>query len=168
LPEEDDSVEGVIACKLFVHISDWSSAATELLRVLRPRRCLVLLNDAVALENSVRSFFGHRADEAGYRARFVGLHPARVDDLTNYLEKNGCLEVPMDSGSQSWTRQLSFGAILEQFQQRLFAEFWLLPRPVYDDILAETSEWVDSLPEGRRTTETISAHLHVRAFRKTV
>src|SRR4051794_33030074 len=66
LPEPDSAVDGIVACKLFVHVSDWRGAVVELLRVLRPGACLLLLNDAIALENSVRSFFGQKADEAGH------------------------------------------------------------------------------------------------------
>ena len=166
LPEPDDAVDGIVACKLFVHISDWRSAVVELLRVLKPGACLVLLNDAVALENSVRSFFGQKADEAGHTDRFVGLHPARRDDLTEFLVESGCTEIKVDSGDQRWSRELTFGNILDQFHQRLFAEFWLMPQSDYDRILMETSQWVDALPEGRDTVDTISAQLYVQAFRK--
>jgi len=166
LPEPDSAVDGIVACKLFVHVSDWRKAVVELLRVLRPGACLVLLNDAIALENSVRFFFGQRADEAGYTDRFVGLHPARQSELAAFLVESGCTEVSVDSGDQRWSRELTFRTILDQFRQRLFAEFWLIPKNDYDAILAETSQWVDTLPEGRDTVDAISARLYAQAFRK--
>jgi len=55
LPEADNAVDAVIACKLLVHISDWRNAVLEILRVLKPGGCFVQLNDAIALENTVRT-----------------------------------------------------------------------------------------------------------------
>jgi SAM-dependent methyltransferase len=166
LPESDEAFDGIVVCKLFVHISDWRNAVVELLRVLKPGACLVLLNDAIALENSVRSFFGQRADDAGHSDRFVGLHPARRSELTLFLLESGCTEISVDAGQQTWSRELTYGAILDQFRQRLFAEFWLMPESDYDRVLEETSQWVDTLPQGRDTLDTISAQLYVQVFRK--
>jgi ubiquinone/menaquinone biosynthesis C-methylase UbiE len=166
LPEASGAVDTVIVCKLFIHVSDWENAARELLRVLRPGGSLVLLNDAIALENSVRTFFGQQADAAGFTDRFVGLRPGRRKDLVALLEANECTEVRLDGAELSWSRKVSFGTIIEQFRDRLFAEFWLMPVAKYDAILAETTQWVDSLPLGRDTVETIVPSLHVQVFRK--
>jgi SAM-dependent methyltransferase len=166
LPEASGAFDAVVVCKLFIHVSDWENAARELLRVLRPGGSLVLLNDAIALENSVRAYFGRQADEAGFTDRFVGLRPGRRQDLVALLEANGCAEVRVDGGEQSWSRELSYGTIIEQFRERLFAEFWLMPVATYDVILVETARWVDSLPQGRNTIEAISPRLGVQVFRK--
>jgi hypothetical protein len=72
----------------------------------------------------------------------------------------------VDGDEQSWSRELSYGTIIEQFRERLFAEFWLMPVATYDAILAETARWVDSLPQGRNTVETLSPRLNVQVFRK--
>jgi SAM-dependent methyltransferase len=166
LPEAAAAVDAIVVCKLFIHVGDWENAARELLRVLRPGGCLVLLNDAIALENGVRTYFGRQADDAGFTDRFVGLRPGRRKDLVALLEASGCTEMRVDGAEQSWSREVSFGTIIEQFRERLFAEFWLMPAASYDAILAETTQWVDSLPRGRSTVETVTPRLHVQAFRK--
>ena len=94
------------------------------------------------------------------------MHLARQSELTAFLVESGCMEVSVDSGDQTWSRELTFGTILDKFRQRLFAEFWLMPESDYDAILAETSQWVDTLPEGRDTVDAISARLYALAFRK--
>ncbi|CVI57338.1 class I SAM-dependent methyltransferase [Agrobacterium leguminum] len=166
LPEQDGAVDAVIACKLLVHVSDWRNAVTELLRTLKSGASFIQLNDAVALENTVRDYFGKLANEAGFENRFLGLHPAKEYELVELLDKQGCSEVRVDVSDLSWSREISYGVILDQFKKRFFAEFWPIPVVEYERILEETARWVDRLPMGRNTVETIVPRLYVRAFRK--
>jgi len=166
LPEKDQAFDGVIVSKLFMHISDWKKAVLELLRVLRHGACLVQLNDGVALENSVRTFFGECADLAGFKDRFVGLPPSQHRTLADFFHENGCEEIGFDSSDLATTKHVYYGDILNQFRDRLFAEFWALPSETYDQILSKTTDWINEFPDGRCTKEKITARIYVRVSRK--
>jgi hypothetical protein len=63
-------------------------------------------------------------------------------------------------------KRISYGEALSQLGERLFAEFWSLPREAYERMLAATARWVDEQPEGRSKVEVMAPHVSVQAFRK--
>jgi ubiquinone/menaquinone biosynthesis C-methylase UbiE len=168
LPEPDGASDAIVLSKLFQHVEDWRSACRELLRVLRPGGCFIEMNDRGAFGNTVRTQFGRCADALGHRQRYVGLDPHDRNPLVEFLVAQGCEEVPVDTIDLKWKKTISYGEALDQLQERLFAEFWYLPKDAYERLIADTARWVDSQPEGRRTIEKLMPYLSLQVFRKPI
>ena len=54
----------------------------------------------------------------------------------------------MEAADLTWEKRVSYGEALSQLRERLFAEFWSLPRDAHERILADTERWIDKQPEG--------------------
>lgn len=166
LPENDHAFDAIIVSKLFQHVQDWKEACLELLRVLRPGACLVELNDRGAFGNSVRKHFASRADALGYTERYVGLDPHERAPLAVFLIAHGCERIAIDLTDLKWNKSIAYGDALRELRERLFAEFWYLPVDAYQQILDDTSRWVDEQPEGRNKLQLMTPFLSAEVFRK--
>ena len=160
----DDSVDAVVVSKLFQHVGDWQAGCRELLRVLRPGRCLVQVNDRGAFGNAVRKHFAARADALGFAERFPGVSDRTA--FAAFLGGQGCAAIEVDVSDLTWSKPVVYGDALAQIEERLFAEFWYLPDAAYRRILDETARWVDGQPEGPRTIQQMKPWLTVDVFRK--
>ncbi len=161
----DASVDAVVVSKLFQHIEDWQQACCELIRVVKPGACIVQVNERGAFGNSVRRAFAARADALGFRARYPGLDPNSDTDLAAFMAAQGCTAVPADMADLHWTATIEHGEALRRLEDRLFAEFWYLPRDIHDRLIAEVTAWVEAQPSGRAAVETLRPFLVVEAFR---
>lgn len=164
LPARTAAFDAVVVSKLFMHVGDWQNACRELLRVLQPGACLVHISDRGAFGNAVRKQFAARADAIGFGDRFPGGRD--LAPVAEFLAAQGCGMVPVDAADLRWERRIRHGDILDQLEERLFAEFWHLPTAAYAGILADTARWVEAQPNGRDTVETLTPWLSVEAFRK--
>jgi SAM-dependent methyltransferase len=164
LPARDGAFDAVVASKLFMHVGDWQSACRELLRVLRSGACLVHISDRGAFGNAVRKQFAARADALGFGDRFPGARD--FAPVAEFLAAQGCEMVPVEAADVRWERRIRHGDMLDQLEERLFAEFWHLPTAAYAGILADTARWVDAQRRGRDTVETLTPRLSVEVFRK--
>ena len=163
LPLADNSVDGATASKLLEHVSDWRKAVSELLRVLKPGASLMLIHERGHFGNPVRQFFARGADEAGFVDRFPGV---MGQELLEALAAAGCQLVTVPAADLKWDWSVTYGDVIAQFGERLFAEYWYLPDEVYMRLLAETTAWVDALREGRATVARMSPFLVALAARK--
>jgi len=166
LPEHDASFDAIVVSKLFQHVGDWPAAGRELLRVLRPGACIIEVNDRGAFGNAVRKHFSSRADALGYSQRYIGLDPHDRAPFVEFFVARGCEAVAMEAADLTWEKRVSYGEALSQLRERLFAEFWSLPRDAHERILADTERWIDKQPEGRSKVEVMAPYLSVLAFRK--
>ena len=164
LPARNGAFDAVVVSKLFMHIGDWRGACRELLRVLQPGACLVHISDRSAFGNAVRKRFSAHADALGFGDRFPVVHD--LAPVAKFLAGQGCEMVPVDAADLRWERRIRHGDALDQFEERLFAEFWHLPSAAYASILADTACWVEAQPNGRDTVETLTPWLSLEAFRK--
>ncbi len=164
LPAADASFDAVVVSKLFQHIDGWQAAGRELLRVLKSGGCLFHINERGAFANAVRKYFGQRADALGYTIRMLGRHerPAMLE----FFLGEGCQDATIDISDLKWRKQITYGEILDQFHERLFAEFWYLPDEVYRRLLEETAAWVEIQPQGRATVQHLAPYMVADIFRK--
>lgn len=61
---------------------------------------------------------------------------------------------------------MRYGDAWDQLRERLFAEFWCLPDAAYDQILADTADWIEAQPDGRDTIVETRPYLSADLFRK--
>jgi SAM-dependent methyltransferase len=164
LPAADASVDAVVVSKLFQHVGDWQVGCCELLRVLRPGRCLIQVNDRGAFGNVVRKYFAARADALGFGERFPGVNDKAL--FNAFLVGQGCEPMTIEVSDLTWSKPVVYGDALAQIEERLFAEFWTLPDGAYRQILDETARWVDQQPHGPRTIQRMTPWLTVDVFRR--
>lgn len=164
LPVADESVDAVVVSKLFQHVGDWQAGCRELLRAVRPGRCLIQVNDRGAFGNAVRKHFAARADALGFGERFPGVSDKAT--LGAYLVERGCEQMAIDVSDLTWSKSVVYGEALVQIEERLFAEFWYLPDSAFNQILEETARWVDKQADGPRTIQWMTPWLTVDVFRK--
>jgi SAM-dependent methyltransferase len=165
LPYADGRFDAVVVSKLFQHIEDWPAACRELIRVARPGAPIVQINERGAFGNSVRRFFAERAEEIGFPGRHIGLNPHSEAEIDAFMASQGCRVTSLDMSDLRWEVALAYGEAVERLRERLFAEFWCLPAAIYDCVLADTTVWVDTQPEGRKTVERLKPYLVVEVFR---
>ncbi len=72
----------------------------------------------------MRKYFSRRADALGYTERFIGLREKA--HLADFLRTQDCREVSFDTTDLTWKKKIAYGEALDQFRERLFAEFWYL------------------------------------------
>jgi SAM-dependent methyltransferase len=164
---DDSHFDAVVVSKLLQHVEDWQRVCCELIRVVRPGACIIQINDRGAFGNAVRRNFSRRADERGYTGRYLGLNPHAdgEGELTAFMQSKGCRPVIVDMSDLSWDLPISYGEALNRIQDKLFAEFWYLPDPVYQELLAATREWVEAQPQGTATIQHLKPYLSVQIFR---
>jgi hypothetical protein len=152
--------------KLFQHVEDWQQVCRELIRVVRAGGCIMLVNERGAFSNAVRRHFSQRADKRGLKGRYVGLNPHAESDgeLAAFMKSQGCQPATVDMSDIHWDVSISYGEAFSRIRNRLFAEFWYLPEDVYEDLLAATSEWVESQPDGPNTIQHLKPYLSVNVF----
>lgn len=160
------SIDAVVVSKLFQHVQDWKGACRELIRVTRPGACIILINERGAFGNAVRRHFARRADELGYVGRYLGLNPHQNTELPAHMVAEGCEVIPFDASDLRWTIDISYGEAIARLQDRLYAEFWYLPKAVHDGLLSETIAWIETHPEGPSTMDRLSPYLVVEVFRR--
>jgi hypothetical protein len=88
------------------------------------------------------------------------------EELLDALAAAGCELITVSAADLRWEWSVTYGDVIDQFGERLFAEYWYLPDDVYAGLLAETAAWVDSLPEGRATVARMTPFLVALAARK--
>lgn len=159
------SIDAVVVSKLFQHIADWKGACRELIRVARPGACIIQINERGAFGNAVRRHFSRRADELGYVGRYLGLNPHGEAELRAHMKAEGCETVPFDASDLRWRMGISYGDALGRLQDRLYAEFWYLPKAVHSQLVEETITWIETQPEGRNTIDHLTPYLVVEVFR---
>lgn len=164
LPTADGCFDAVVVSKLFQHVEGWQEAGRELLRVLKPGGCLFNVNERGAFGNRVRKYFGQCADSRGLRVRMLGRHDREA--LRAFFVAAGCEDVTIDVTDLRWQSHVALGDVLDQFRERLFAEFWYLPPADYQSILAETAAWLATLPDGLATVQHLTPYLVADIFRK--
>ena len=163
LPFSDKSQHIVVASKLFQHLEDWPTALREMRRVLRPGGHLVHVRDRGIYLNAVRRQFAAMADARGHIRRYAGMQ--QLDQLPAEATRFGLHLVPFDAEGLTWTTYITYGEALDQIRRRLFAEFWAVPEPDYDNILGELVGWIATQPEGTRHQERRDGRLAVEVYR---
>ena len=164
LPVADAGFDVVIASKLFQHVPDWPAAIRELLRALKPGGAFIHLAERGAFSNPVRRYFAAMADGMGFTDRFPGMQ--RRGDLVDRLAASGAVAVEVDLADLAWRKTVRYGDAWDQLRERLFAEFWCLPDAAYEQILADTADWIEAQPDGRDTIVEIRPCLSADLFRK--
>ncbi len=159
------SIDAVVVSKLFQHIEDWKGVCRELIRVVRPGACIIQINERGAFGNAVRRYFARRADELGFAGRYLGLNPHGEAELRAHMKAEGCDAIPVDASDLRWTTSISYGEALGRLLEKLYAEFWYLPEAVHRQLIAETSAWIETHPEGRATIDRLTPYLVVEVFR---
>ncbi|OWK22588.1 hypothetical protein AJ87_42600 [Rhizobium yanglingense] len=165
VPHPDASFDAVVVSKLFQHVQNWQKACRELVRIAKPGTCIVQINEKGAFSNSVRRYFSGRADDLGFNARFLGINPHANENITSFMVSLGCEVTSPDMSDLRWRADISYGEALGWLKDRLFAEFWYLPPPVHDQLLEETTEWVERQSSGPQTMEHLTPYLVVDTFR---
>jgi SAM-dependent methyltransferase len=161
----DGCFDAAVVSKLFQHVQDWQQACRELIRTVRRGGCIVQINERGAFGNAVRRYFSRKADEAGYGGRYLGLNPHGSGELEAFMTGQGCQRITVDVSDLRWETTITYGEALRRIEDGLFAEFWRLPRPVHDRLLAETKTWIDAQPDGTDTIDRLRPYLVVEAYR---
>ena len=167
LQAQDRSFDVVVVSKLFQHVQDWQKVCCELIRVARRAACIIQVNERGAFGNAVRRYFSQKADELGLKGRYAGLSPHSdgEGELMAFMQSQGCQTVAVDMSDLRWDSCVSYGEALSRIQEGLFAEFWHLPKSVYQAVLASTQAWVDAQPQGADTVQHLRPYLDVKIFR---
>lgn len=165
LPVADDAVDAVVVSKLFMHIADWQAACDELIRVARPGAPIVHIRDRGAFGNCVRRHFTDRVRAAGHARLFLGPEPHADGAVASYLTAQGCTATALDMKDIGWRFSVTAAETIRGLRERIFAEFWYLPEPVYAEALAGTLAWAEAQPGGMDHAETMAPWLAVEVFR---
>ena len=158
------SFDAVVVSKLFQHVQDWREACLELIRVVRPGRCIVQINERGVFSNAVRRFFSQKADDLGFGGRYAGLNPHSEGELAAFMKTQGCQPLGIDVADLRWDTSISYGEALNRIREGLFAEFWYLPKDIHHKLIAGTQRWIDAHPEGERTVQHLKPYLRVEVF----
>ena len=161
---ESKSFDAAVVSKLFQHVQHWPQACGELIRVVRPGGYIIQVNERGAFGNAVRRYFAQRADELGFKGRYVGLNPHSEDELLAFMQSQNCHPVEVDMSGLRWDMSISYGEALSRIRERLFAEFWYLPENVYEELLAVTQAWIEAHPQGADTIQHLKPYLAVKIF----
>jgi hypothetical protein len=132
---------------------------------VRPGCCIAQINERGAFGNAVRHYFSQKADELGFSGRYAGLNPHSGEELVAFMTTQGCQPVRVDMSDLRWDVAVSYGEALGRIREGLFAEFWRLPREIYDRLTADTLAWIEAQPNGRDTIERLRPYLVVEVFR---
>jgi len=164
---EDRSFDAAVVSKLFQHVEDWRQVCRELIRVTRPGAHIIQVNERGAFGNEVRCYFSQTADELGFNGRYAGLSPHSDGDgeLAAFMRSQGCRPLTIDMPDLRWDISVSYGAALNQIRERLFAEFWHLPKSAYQAALTSTQAWIETQPHGADTVQQLAPYLDVKIFR---
>jgi SAM-dependent methyltransferase len=164
---QDRSFDAVVVSKLFQHVQDWQKVCCELIRVARSGTYIIQVNERGAFGNAVRRYFSQKADELGFKGRYAGLSPHSDGDgeLVAFMRSQGCQPAAIDVSDLRWDTSVSYGQSLNHIRDGLFAEFWHLPKDVYQAALASTQAWVDAHPHGADTVQNLKPYLNVKVFR---
>src|SRR6202044_1040319 len=123
---ENNRFDAAVVSKLFQHVQHWPQACCELIRVVRSGGYIIQVNERGAFGNAVRRYFAQRADELGFKGRYVGLNPHSEDELSSFMQSPNCQPVAVDMSDLRWNISISYGEALSRIRERLFAEFWYL------------------------------------------
>jgi SAM-dependent methyltransferase len=163
LPEPDSAFDGAVVAKLFQHVGNWQTGVREIVRVLKPGACVLLLDER-GPKNPVREHFAGRLKAAGIVPQLPGTRdPA---EIAAAFAAEGCRSEPFDASGLSWEAESPLGDGLDQLRDRLSAEFWSVDDGAYEEALAATAACVDAQPGGRQAGARINPHLSVVVFRR--
>lgn len=163
LPEPDRRFDAAVAAKLFPHVSRWQAAAREIVRVLKPGACLLLVDERGG-RNPVREDFTGRLKAAGVALVLPGCRDP--EEIASVLVAEGCRREVFDASGLAWRSRTRLGEAFDQLRDRLSAEFWSVPDAIYDAALAETAAWLEAQPGGRETAPETEPRLSIEVFRK--
>ena len=158
----DASFDAIVISKLLQHVGEWKAAVTEMVRVARPGSHIIHVNETGAFRHSVRRRMEHLADEASYTHRYAGT--IDHNEIAAAFEELGCIRQEINWPDLTWKFQISFGAAIEAFGYRQFAEFWCIPNDLYDAMMEKLRAWAESLEGGFETTETMAPCLKIIVF----
>lgn len=119
-------------------------------------------NEGGAFRNTVRRRFEELADRLGYRERYRGVTDRVV--LEECFRSRGCGHARLDPVGLRWETAISYRQALEDFKDRLFAEFWGIPDDRYADMIVEGEEWIVAQPAGPDATEAMAPWLEFDVF----
>lgn len=163
LPEPAERFDAAVVAKLFQHVGGWQRGVAEIVRVLRPGACVLLVDERGA-KNPVRETFARFLAESGHASGLPGSRdPASIAAA---FIASGCRKEEFDGSGLNWPASLRIGDALEQLGQRVSAEFWSVPDDVYEHLLARTASWADQQPGRRDATPMMEPYLSVEVFRK--
>ncbi len=139
---EDGTFDHAIASKLFQHVAAWQGAADEMIRVVRSGGTFLYFNDRGSFVNQVRRQFAQEADKRGYRNRYRGIIDR--DKLHRYFRDQGCLVTVCSPSDWQWEKSVTYKTrqALQEFQERLYAEFWDIPVEAYQHMTEEVEAWI--------------------------
>jgi hypothetical protein len=136
--------------------------------VLKPGSNIIQINERGVFGNSIRRFFSKRADELGFTARYVGANQHSRDEITVFMLSKRCQILQADMSDLTWQTTITYGQAIDRIKERLYAEFWYMPRAIYDGIVADTNTWIEAQPNGRNTMDYLTPYLVVEVFRTPV
>lgn len=90
----------------------------------------------------------------------------RRADLVAFARSTGAAVAALDLTDLRWAKDVRYGDAWDQIRDRLFAEFWYLPDSAYAQILADTADWIEALPDGRDTVARMTPWLDADIFRR--
>ena len=102
------------------------------------------------------------ADKRGYRNRYRGMIDR--DELHRYFRDQGCLHTVCSPSDWRWEKSVTYGQALQEFRERLFAEFWDIPDEAYLHMTDEVEAWIITQPNGLDTVEEMQPYLVVDIY----
>lgn len=157
LPFDTAYFDAVVVSKLFQHVGGWTDAVDELRRVTAPGGLFLHINEKGAFKNAVRSTFSRLAKADGFGSSYPGFLDRT--ELPRYLSASGARRVDVDLSALSWTKEISYRDALAHLRLRLHSEFWSIPGDRYEELLRETSKWIDEQEDGPDTVEVLTPYL---------
>ena len=160
----NSTFDGVVFSKLLMHVEDWKGCCGEFVRVAKPGSHILHLIDRGTYADSVRREFTRRIDALGFSDRFPGA-VSSSGEIPAHMASLGCEMRLFRDDRLSWHRHVTRRQSLQNFEERLFAEFWYLPADVYDGVLSDTDAWAAAQPDGLDKSESLSGYLIVETYR---
>lgn len=151
-----------VASKLFQHISNWKLAVEEIIRVTKPGGRFFHINERGAFRSVIRKKFEILADKLGYQNRYLGV--INRDELREYFQQCGCRYKNIDLSDLKWQKKITFGEALQEFKERMFAEFWDIPKNEYKGMIEDVDRWIKTQPNGYKTIEYMQPYLMMDIF----
>jgi len=165
LPFADGTFDVTVGSKIFQHVGNWRLAVDEVLRVTKPDRCFVHINETGAFRHAVRRPFESAADRRGYRERYK---LGNRSELVAYFERRAASVAVINALDLKWEFDLTYDQQFTDMANQLHAEFWVIPDHEFREMCSEIRRWVDEQPEGGATAETMRAHLKLELVRRRV
>ena len=157
IPFPDNSFDTCLSSKLFLHMENWQKAVSEIFRVLKKTGCFIYMNEIGFFSNNVRKQFRLLADENGYRKRFLGEYD--LDKISSHIMNCGFQYKQYKTPELSWQKTISYQEAYAEIENKSFAEFWMIPENLYDEMLISLADWINKQETGKRTVQQMHPEL---------